>query len=157
MVMGADGNHPELTAQLGKEITLIQGNSLAVKHDAVASGQKFAFRLAAEQFKPVRVHLADDGLIPGISPPLRQNGLDLGPENFLKHGADPVQKSFEGVGGVRAVVVRPEYVDEFRLGNAPIPMYDEIGQHVPQLLRTVDFVGQNSAAHFQAEAAQQID
>lgn len=55
------------------------------------------------------------------------------------------------------MVVGPEQLDELRLGDGPVPVEDEIGQHAPELQGAVDIIGEGSSVPLQRKTAQQRD
>lgn len=152
--MGLQGDHPQLGTQLGQQVPLVEGLGPAAGVQPGLFGELLVFRLAAQPVEFLGVHPAGEGAVPGVGPPAGEDGGGPVGEEGLQHGPGAVEQGFEGAGGVGPVLLRPEQVDQFTLGDAAGAVEDQVAQHAPQLQGPVFVLGQGALTHGQAQAAQ---
>ena len=157
VVLHGVGNDPQRPLQLGQEIPPVELIGLAVEGQAALVGQAAVVGPVAQGLKLVDVQRADNIRIPGVGPPAGEDGLHIRAEQRLQHGPHPVEQGLEGVDRVGAVLPRPELLDELALGHIPVPVDQQIGEDVPQLLGTICLVCQYVTIHGDGKTAQHGD
>ena len=157
MVMGGQGDHPHMVFLLWQEVPFVQPGRLPVAGHPLLIAPVFLLGAQAQRLKAVGVHAARDVPVPGIGAPLGEDRGRLAGEQRLKHGPDPVEQGLQGIDRVGAVLLRPEQLDQLRLGHIPVPVHDQIAKDIPWFLRAIDLVGQEISIYLYTETAQHRD